>query len=94
MTKTNEIYDDLERVKIEFEKPVMISGVKVSYLIMREPILKDRISVQRIVQHEAELTVHLVSTLCEVPYEDLMAMRSRDWNRLETQLGLFLNGPS
>lgn len=79
--------------KIELATPVKISGVEVNHLIMRRPKLRDRIAAQKAAPHEADMTVYLAASLCEVPVEDLHEMDGYDWNQVESALQVFLDLP-
>lgn len=79
--------------KIELSTPLEISGVKVAHLIMRRPKLRDRLAAQKSAPDQADMTVYLVASLCEVPVEDLHEMDGYDWNQVETALQNFLDRP-
>lgn len=79
--------------KIELATPLKISGVEVNHLIMRRPKLRDRLAAQKVAPDDADMIVHLVASLCEVPVEELHDMDGYDWNKVEAQVQAFLDRP-
>jgi hypothetical protein len=75
--------------KITLTFPIKVSGVEVSHLIMRRPKVRDRVSASKSGGDEADQTLHLVASLCEVPVEDLMEMDDADWAKVENQIAAF-----
>lgn len=75
--------------KIELEFPLTVSGVEVHHLIMRKPVLRDMIAAQKMGGCEGEMSAHLVANLCEIPYEEVVAMELCDWDKCEAQVVAF-----
>lgn len=75
--------------KILLTFPIKVSGVEVDHLIMRRPKVRDRVAASKAASHEADQTLHLVASLCEVPVEDLMDLDDVDWGKVENQVAAF-----
>jgi hypothetical protein len=75
--------------KITLTFPIKVSGVEVGHLIMRRPKVRDRVAASKAATHEADQTLHLVASLCEVPVDDLMELDDADWGKLENQVVAF-----
>jgi hypothetical protein len=76
--------------KIKLSVPIKISGVETDHLTMRRPKLRDRIAASKAAAHQADQLLHLVSSLCEVPVDDLLEIDGGDWSTVEEQVGAFL----
>jgi hypothetical protein len=78
-----------QSVKVVFDFPETVSGVEVDHVIMRRPKVGDRVAASKASSNEGEQTVHLVSNLCEILYEDVLEFDDINWGKLEAQLLAF-----
>lgn len=77
--------DTRPTAKITLEFPIAVSGVEVKHLIMRRPKVRDEVAFTKNKGDDADKTLGLLASLCEVTPEDLMELDSSDWAKLEKQ---------
>jgi hypothetical protein len=75
--------------QVVFDFPETISGVEVDHVIMRRPKVCDRVAASKASNNEGEQTVHLIASLCEILYEDVMNFDDVNWAKLEAQVLAF-----
>jgi len=62
-------------------------GAKTQHVTMREPLVRDHIDASRHGKETAEIEVHLLAALCDVPVKSVMGMRMRDYQLLQEAYG-------
>lgn len=77
-------------VDVTLRKPVMIDGVPVSVISMREPTVQDQLAMDAVKGGDAMKETTLVANLCMLTTEQLRAMPLRDYKRLQEALVGFL----
>lgn len=77
--------------KIDLLFPLKVSGVEIKHVVVRRPKVRDRVAAQKATSNEADQTLHLVSSLTELPIDDLLDMDASDFQRIENQVGAFLS---
>jgi hypothetical protein len=76
-------------VKVNLEFPVTISGVEVQHLTMRRPKVRDEVAFTKHSGDDADKTLFLLASLCEVTIDDLLELDASDLGKLESQYAAF-----
>lgn len=77
--------DKRATAKIELDFPIEISGVEVKHLVMRRPKVRDEVAFTKSKADDADKTLSLLASLCEVTPDELMELDSADFAKLEAQ---------
>lgn len=72
-----------EKVTITLKSPVEISGAKVSFLTMREPLVIDMRSVKRLKKEESDQEALLMANLCDVTEETINSLTLSDYKKVQ-----------
>lgn len=86
--------DNRASAKIDLDFPIEISGVQVKHLVMRRPKVRDEVVFSKSKADDADKTLQLLASLCEVSPEDLMELDSADFAKLEQQFSSFKGAKS
>ncbi|MGI1678973.1 MAG: phage tail assembly protein [Cellvibrionaceae bacterium] len=81
----------MEKLKIELTHPIDIDGIKVSVLQLRRPKVRDMLSVEKIVDNDAEKEIQLFANLCELTPENLLDLDMADYSKLQKAYQDFLS---
>lgn len=74
---------------ITLSKPLKIGGVDTTALRMREPTVRDQIVMDETEGGAALKEVTFFANLCGLVPDDLLAMGTRDYKRVQDAFGLF-----
>lgn len=73
-------------MKVKFDSPVEINGVKVDNVEIREPKVKDMIEMQKRTGTDAEKELFLLADLTQVSPDDLKEMTFKTYKKLHDAL--------
>lgn len=89
MSKTTNT--DGEFKDISLAKHILVGGVKVGTLRMREPTVEDTLAISTMGGSEAEKELALFANLCMVSPTELRPMSMRDYKKLQDAYVGFTN---
>lgn len=73
----------IEKTDIPLNCPIKCSGVEVSALHMRDPLVSDILTASKLKGTDAENEVTLFANLCEVEPNAIKSMSLRDYKKLQ-----------
>ena len=76
---------------IELQHPINIDGVQVKTLRLRRPKVRDMLTVETAIGHDAEKEIQLFAHLCEVNPSDLHELDMADYAKLQKAYQSFLS---
>lgn len=79
---------------IALDFPIAISGVSVSVLRMRRPLVRDQIAIEAEKGPDGLKSVRHFARLCEVTPDDIMNLDAIDFEKLAAQQNAFLGKPA
>lgn len=77
------------KTEIKLQTGILIDGVTVKTLAMREPTVGDQIAAQEVKGTPAAQEVALMANLCEITPNDIKAMTLRDYRKVQEALAGF-----
>jgi hypothetical protein len=80
-----------EGYAITLSKPITISGAQVTEIIMREPNVADQLAMDKTSGSEAEKEITMMANLCMISKDDIKQLKLRDYKRVQTAFGLFID---
>lgn len=93
-TRTREVQDaDAEKVTISLKRPITVSGVKTSSIVMRRPKVRDQIAAQDVVGNDAEKESRFIGNLCGLAPEEIADVDLFDFRKLQQQVSVFVGAP-
>lgn len=78
-------------VKIELSRPIEISGAKVGYLTMREPLVRDMRAAKKQKKDDMDAEILLIANLCEVTQEDIDSLPMCDYQKVQEAFSGFFS---
>ena len=80
----------MSNVTVTLSKAIMVEGVEVQELTLREPTVKDLLAQDRIVGDTAQM-VALIGALADIPDSSVKQIVARDFVKLTKVVGDFLD---
>jgi hypothetical protein len=76
--------------RITLNKPLMVSGAKVSSLVMREPTVEDQIVMDEMTGSDIVKEVAMFANLCQMAPEDIRKLTLKDYRQLQEVFKAFV----
>lgn len=77
------------KTEIKLQTGILIDGVTVKTLTMREPTVADAIAAQELKGSSAAQEVTYMANLCDVSPAEIQSMTMRDFKKLQDALAAF-----
>lgn len=79
------------RADIALTKAYTLGGVECRCIGMREPTVADQLAMDHIKGGDAAKEIGFLANLCELTPADIQKLSLRDYKRLQTAIGLFID---
>ena len=76
---------------VSLSYPVNIDGLEVSSLMMRRPLVRDRLIAEKASGSETEKEIRLIANLCDMAPQHIELLDLADYNKLQECLAGFLS---
>ncbi|MEL4016550.1 phage tail assembly protein [Dryocola clanedunensis] len=78
-------------VEIALDFPFTTAGgIEIGTVTMRSPTVRDRVLRNKDKRPDIEADIHMIGSMCNLSFDDLMNMEGCDYLRLEQQFNAFL----
>lgn len=93
MSKTNPdwLQEGEGHADITLSRPLALGAAKTTTIRMREPTVADQLAIDSIKGGDTQKEIGFFANLCELAPADIQKLTLRDYKRLQTALGLFID---
>ncbi|AJQ93232.1 phage tail assembly protein [Gynuella sunshinyii] len=76
---------------IRLDYPITADGMEIDHLVMRRPLVRDRLVAEKASGSETEKEIRLIANLCEMAPQHIELLDLADYGKLQECLAGFLS---